>query len=120
MTKTFLSIIIIITLLASCNLFKKTIEAPAEAETVCDENTSYVQNVKAIFDNRCIGCHSGERPAYGISLTSYETASKVAGHRLKCVISWSLNCNKMPPKGAQLSADEIKLINCWIDNGLKP
>ena len=104
---------------SSCNLTKKTTVSETETQVVCNDQITYSNTVKAIFDARCTGCHSGQKPAYGIDLTSYESASKVAAHRLNCVITWDDNCNKMPPSGGQLSSEEIQQINCWAENGFK-
>lgn len=104
--------------LSSCNLSKKAIESP-EVEFTCDENITYTSTIKGIFDARCTGCHSGEKPAYNINLTTFESASKVVDKRLTCVIGWEDNCNKMPPSGGQLSSVERQQIQCWIDNGKK-
>ena len=104
---------------SSCNLTKKAVEVEAEPTIACDDQITYSSTIKGIFDARCTGCHSGPKPANAIDLTSYETASKVVAHRLKCVITWSDNCNKMPPSGGQLSSEEIQQINCWVENGLK-
>lgn len=120
MNKTFLSVVILAGILASCNLTKKTIEPVEEVAFSCDETITYAAVIKPIFDARCTGCHSGQKPAYGIDLTTYESASKVTGHRLSCVVDWEDNCNKMPPSGGQLSALQRNQIQCWLDNGKKP
>ncbi|GEM_PF-1153331 len=104
---------------SSCNLSKKVVESETETKITCNDQITYSSTIKGIFDARCTGCHSGPKPANAIDLTSYETASKVVAHRLKCVITWSDNCNRMPPSGGQLSSEEIQQINCWMENGFK-
>jgi uncharacterized membrane protein len=104
---------------SSCNLTKKASKTTTKVEMTCNDSISYSTSIKAIFDARCTGCHSGYKPAYGIDLTTYESASKIAAHRLMCVVTSGDNCNQMPPGGARLTSDEIQQINCWLDNGVK-
>ena len=120
MNKRILTGIFLTAIFASCNLSKKTVETTAESEYTCDENISFATTIKPIFDARCIGCHSGSKPAYGIDLTTYTGASGIYDGRLSCVINWEDNCNKMPPSGGQLSSVERLQIQCWIDNGKNP
>ena len=104
--------------LFSCKSRKPEVTQDAiEVEAACDASITYTSSVKAIFDANCVKCHSGERPKAGVKLTDYENASKVVDHRLNCVVTWSENCNKMPPFGGQLSGDDIQKITCWIKNG---
>jgi len=119
MNKLFIATTVLIAGLVSCNLSKKSVDTTAEVEFTCDDKITYTSTVKGIFDARCTGCHSGSKPAYGIDLTTYESASSVVDKRLTCVIGWEDNCNKMPPSGGQLSAVERQQIQCWIDNGKK-
>lgn len=113
-----LALVFSILMLVSCKSRKPAVEEPTvEVKESCDATITYTASIKAIFDANCIKCHSGDRPKAGIKLSDYENAAKVVDHRLNCVITWSENCNKMPPFGGKLSDDDIKKITCWIENG---
>lgn len=107
---------------------------PASTKT----GVTYTGDVKAIFDNSCVKCHSGDRPKARLHMDTLEgimkgtkegaivkpgdsadsVMVKAIGHLLPDKDSW------MPPipnkAGIKaLTPDEIGLIRAWIDQGAK-
>ena len=83
-------------------------EVVTGGEEPCNPNISFAISVKPIIDNNCISCHNGNqfpdlRTYQGIS----SNAEKV---RIQVV-------NRTMPIGGSLTANEIELIRCWIENG---
>jgi uncharacterized membrane protein len=84
--------------------------------------------VQPIFEQRCVKCHSGEDPAEGLRLTSYEEAMKGAGEEEVILPGQPEDSElvkrikgeaepRMPLNQAPLSDDEIELIEQWIEDG---
>lgn len=82
---------------------------------------SYATDVKPILDNSCAStCHSAAKHAAGIDLSSYEKVKSIAGEsRFLGSIRHLAGFSAMPKKAAQLSDSSIKVVNCWIQNGMK-
>ncbi len=75
----------------------------------CDTNYTYEAHVVSLITTECVSCHSagGNDPI----LTTYaEVEASLQAVKNEVVIDKS-----MPPSG--LTADEIKIISCWIDQG---
>jgi menaquinol-cytochrome c reductase cytochrome b/c subunit len=93
------------------------------------ENPSFAQDVKPILDKRCASCH-GRRPKGNYSVADYNSVMTsgdnapviVAGDAVNSILVKMLNGvetdagGQMPPSRA-LKADQIKLIERWIDQG---
>lgn len=100
---------------------------------------SFQKQVMPIFDKYCVSCHSPGgvgHIAASLDLTSYRElrSGSVGGVALVPYHSerspmmrylkdnWTSsnpNALKMPPVGPQLSADDLKTISDWIDQGAK-
>jgi hypothetical protein len=82
---------------------------------------SYATDVKPILDNNCASsCHSAAKHAAGIDFSSYEKVKSIAGEsRFLGSIRHLAGFSAMPKKAAQLSDSSIKVVNCWIQNGMK-
>jgi hypothetical protein len=73
---------------------------------------------------RCVGCHSGETPAGGLTLTTREAALKggesgpalAPGDAAKSLMFMMASTKAMPPK-KPLTADEIDALKQWIVDG---
>jgi uncharacterized membrane protein len=87
-------------------------------------------DVKPIFDARCVMCHGEKEPKEGISLNTYANVMKggekgpilVAGKASESALVHVIDGTeepRMPFKQDPLSADEIKKIADWIDQGAK-
>ena len=105
----------------SCKESKTATSKTTVNETVkvytCGEITFAMVNT--IIVDRCLGCHSGIQKEAGWDLESKEVILTAAKNgKLTCVVTGD-GCNKMPPYGDGLEESEIKIIQCWVDNGMK-
>lgn len=77
---------------------------------------TYASGIKAIVDTRCAisGCHDGNSGVVGF--TAYAPLKERADNgRIR---SYVFELKIMPPSSAtQLTEDEKKLLQCWLDNG---
>jgi len=105
--KTYFLLILIITLLISCenNVIEKEI---IEESDNCDSGISFSQEVKPIIDNNCVQCHNGNRFP---DLRTYQSISDNSS-----TIKEEVESRRMPI-GNSLSQTEIDAIVCWINNG---
>ncbi|MEH6627338.1 MAG: c-type cytochrome domain-containing protein [Motiliproteus sp.] len=96
------------------------------------EEVRYQPTIKAIFDPHCVECHSGWFPDGGLRLNSLENIHE-GGKQGAAVIpgqpekGWLINLvrtkpgrySNMPPGEAQLSDQQISLIQQWIADGAR-
>ena len=87
--------------------------------TSCDTtDVSFAQNVFPIISNSCTGCHSGNDPSGGFSLTNHaEVKEAVLNFDLLNSILWNGLAENMPKNGDQLSDCQISIIEQWINDG---
>ena len=90
------------------------------------------KDVQPIFNENCIGCHSGERARAGIDFSTYQGVMNGSDdgpivkkgapkHSLLIEALRGLNgVRQMPPRRDPLSEDKIALIEKWIATGAKP
>lgn len=74
---------------------------------------SYSLSVAPLIQARCAiaGCHSAGASNKGGPLTNYnEIKFKAAAIKASVL-------NRSMPQGSSFTADEIKTISCWVDNG---
>ncbi|MBM3404655.1 MAG: hypothetical protein FJY10_07165 [Bacteroidetes bacterium] len=85
----------------------------------CDSlNVSFATDIWPVIQTYCYGCHSGNNPSYGISLTNHATIATVAnGGRLLGSIRHEQGYFAMPKGGNKLSACNIAMIKQWILDG---
>lgn len=85
-------------------------------ETECAEEVFFLTDIQPIIQTNCAlsGCHAkgGTSP----ELTSFE---KVAGRAAD--VAHETQSGHMPPasSGKSLSAEEINMISCWVQQGAK-
>lgn len=82
---------------------------------------TYEANIKTIMNNSCAtsGCHSASSKRDGIDLSTYALVkSEAAKDKFLGSIEHLSGYEAMPQGGSKLSDDNIKLISCWIDNGM--
>ena len=103
---------------------KASSEIPAAARK---QMARFDEEIKPLFEQRCVACHGGDEPQSGLDLRSL--ASMLAGGTHgpvvlegfsdKSVLVRQLVDGAMPPEGAgeRLGADEIDRIRAWIDAG---
>jgi mono/diheme cytochrome c family protein len=101
-------------ILAQCKKETTTIDCSGTTPT-------YVKDVKPILDANCAssGCHGAANPSDGINLSTY-AAAKNAGGSSKFLDSIQHNggAKAMPKGGSKMSDDKIKVLYCWVQNGM--
>lgn len=104
-------------------------EAPTATEASTASNTSagvsFANDIKPIFDTRCIKCHGVERTKEGLDMQTYENI--MAGSRNGPVIEPGNADNsymvqqivdgEMPDRGDPVTPDELQLIIDWVNQG---
>ena len=99
---------------------------------------TYAADIKSIFDQSCIKCHSGDKPKARLKLDTLESALKgskdgkvitpgdsAKSFMVKCVAHVTADKDSwMPPAHNKanigpLTPDQIGLIRAWIDQGAK-
>ena len=102
------------------------------------QGVTYAADIKPIFDNSCVKCHSGDKPKARLKLDSLESALKgskdgkvitpgdsAKSFLVKCVAHVTADHDSwMPPAHNKadigpLTPDQIGLIRAWIDQGTK-
>jgi hypothetical protein len=82
---------------------------------------TYTNDVQPILENSCaiIGCHNFGSAQGGISFADY-AGTKAANNknRLLGAIQHKSGYRAMPEGGPQLPDSSIKLISCWVQNGM--
>ncbi len=90
----------------------------------------FAKQVQPILIQSCLKCHSGDSPKGGLRLDSRATALKGGDTTSKVLVPGKASQSdlikrlrstdddeKMPPKGARIPADQIALLERWIDAG---
>ena len=102
------------------------------------QGVTYATDIKSIFDQSCVKCHSGDKPKARLKLDSLESALKGSkdgkvitpgdsanSFIVKCVAHVTADHDSwMPPLQNKagikpLTAEQIGLIRAWIDQGAK-
>lgn len=91
------------------------------------ENTfpTYTDDIKPIIDNSCAyaGCHLGTAPGIYDDYEGVKSVIESGSFRERVVIQKDDPLQGMPPNYApdgrpkDLSAEELELIECWLDSG---
>lgn len=106
--------VIILLWLTSCEKETSKPEPNPVQEPPC--RPTYTSDIKAIVNTKCAisGCHDGNSGIVGFK--EYATLKERADNgRIK---SYVFELKIMPPSTAvQLTDDEKKLVECWLDNG---
>jgi len=93
--------------------------------TVSVENISFKNDIQPILERRCAKCHGGNFPSEGLNMESYESLMAgsqngqviIAGDSGDSLIIEKLLSGEMPKRGSNLTAEQIELIQQWIDEG---
>ena len=95
------------------------------------EKVDYTRDINPLLKKRCYVCHSHVKQEAGLRLDAGRLVlaggddgkvvvrGKASESRLIARVRSSDADERMPPKGAALSADEIGLLQSWIDQGAK-
>ncbi len=95
-----------------------------------DSRVDFEKDIRPIFARRCFHCHTGEDPESDRRLDSREgvLAGGASGvpaivpgradeSRLIALVSGAEVGTTMPPKGAPLDDESVRLLRLWIDQG---
>lgn len=89
-------------------------------------------SIQPILQQKCVGCHGGEKPAEGIDLRTHESVMKGGEHgatvkagdakasALVMVLRGEGGMKKMPLNQPPLSDEEIAAIEKWVNDGANP
>jgi hypothetical protein len=107
--------------LIAFNACKKDAVDYAAQATCTGSAPTYSGEIESILNTNCAlsGCHSASSARAGINLSDYANASsqfKNNSDNLTSVHHGS-GVKPMPQGGAQLSADLINKLDCWVKNG---
>ncbi|MCU0360866.1 MAG: hypothetical protein MUF75_09150 [Bacteroidia bacterium] len=107
-------------LLLALSCTKKVGTEPKPTTVAQCDTISYARDIAPIIEKNCsiAGCHVQPNPSAGVMLNTYDLLkAKGEGGRIKARVIDQIP-TPMPPAG--LTADEKKLIECWLENGYKP
>jgi mono/diheme cytochrome c family protein len=118
---TFLILFVFVAFLSSCYYDKEEELYPDANAAGCDtSNVKYSVEVKAIFDSKCVSCHSGVNPSGNIRLESYQevkTYIDATNTKLVSSIVQDGNASAMPQGQPKLSDCDIGKIKIWVNAG---
>ena len=88
----------------------------------------YNSQIQPIFNSNCTNCHqygSGSYGSHQLDLTSYSGLMSgaasgeviIPGNSGSSILFQEISSGSMPPSSSDLSADEIALVEQWIDEG---
>jgi WD40 repeat protein len=96
-----------------------------------EESVNYEDHIKPIFRQHCLSCHGDDKEKADLNLQSYATALKggsggmavVAGRSSQSLLFKSItdpdDDARMPPKKPAIPAEQLAMIQKWIDSGLR-
>lgn len=96
----------------------------AKAQTVHpiapETSAAFSKDVLPVVQQFCVGCHSGAKPAAGITLSGYKDTEAVIKDRVTWEkVSKNVNAGHMPPEGApQPTPQQREGLVTWIDTTL--
>ncbi|MBX7254947.1 MAG: DUF1553 domain-containing protein [Candidatus Hydrogenedentes bacterium] len=92
-------------------------------------SVDFERDIRPIFATHCVGCHGPEKQKAGLRLDVKDDAlrgsdsgpviqpGEAVHSKLVALITEAEPGKVMPPNGAPLTADHVKLITAWIDAG---
>lgn len=104
---------VFITILPGCYYDKEALLYPGTSVD-CNVVSAKFTDVRAIISLKCAsaGCHNAGTAAGGAVLETYDQVSKLSARIMQRVI-----IEKTMPPGAPLSAQELAILECWINSG---
>lgn len=89
------------------------------------ENVSFKNEIRPILEQRCSKCHGGDFPSEGLNMESYEDLLNgsqngqviIPGDSSSSLLFEKVESGEMPKRGSDLTAEQIELIQQWIDEG---
>lgn len=112
-------------------LIAALLAAPAASHAADPKPVDFDRDVKPILAKHCAACHGPDKQKSGLRLDRRTDAlaggdsgkvivpgKSAESHLIKLVLSADAS-ERMPPKGARLTADEVATLRAWIDQGAK-
>lgn len=101
------------------------VTAAYPSEVSVYENVSFKNEIQPILEQRCIKCHGGDFPSEGLNMGSHQgliSGSQngqviIPGDSSKSLLFEKVESGEMPKRGSDLTAEQIELIQQWIDEG---
>jgi hypothetical protein len=96
---------------------------PSASSSTAAFDVTFARDVKPIFDAHCADCHSATRMKGKLRLDQRASAMRtiVAGNSAQSELIARVTATdadeRMPQKGAALTAHEIEILRTWIDKG---
>ncbi len=82
------------------------------------DNRSWVQHIRPIIQNNCVGCHSGANPGGGLNFSTHAgVVASIGNGRLIGSINHQAGYKAMPQGGAKLPDCSIQQIQSWVNAG---
>ena len=106
----------------SVKLTLRFLLATVVAASSADAAVDYARDVQPILQKRCYGCHGPGQQMSGLRLDRRAVAMRVikpgdsSASKLHAVVSGAGKL-RMPPSGPPMPANEIAVIDAWIDSG---
>jgi uncharacterized membrane protein len=99
--------------------------ATADNLTNAHNNISFQNEIQPILERRCAKCHGGDFPSEGLSVESYQSLMAgsqngpviIPGDSSSSLLFEKVESGEMPKRGSDLTAQQIELIQQWIDEG---
>ncbi len=90
-----------------------------DAQVGCDSlNVSYANTIAPLLSNSCVGCHSGNNPSGGVSLSNYQSVANSANSgKLYGTVAHLSGYSPMPPSGNGLTICAKAQIKNWVEQG---
>jgi uncharacterized membrane protein len=88
-------------------------------------NISFQTEIQPILERRCAKCHGGDFPSEGLNVQSYQSLLAgsqngsviIPGDSSSSLLFEKVESGEMPKRGSDLTAEQLELIQQWIDEG---
>lgn len=121
MKKVYLILIAIVTFVIACEDDDKVV-VTTQSQSLCDSlDILYTNDIEPLLvDKGCSGPYCHGSGAAGYTIKDYES-TKIAAEDPKFLraIRHEIGVSPMPKGGSMLSDDEIQMIECWIQTGMR-
>lgn len=95
---------------------------PTEPTPPPPSSATFTTVQSQIFASSCVRCHSGPRPSGKVDLSSYASLMArprniVPGSPKQSLVYTEIESGSMPPRGAKVDPQLVKLLENWISKG---
>ncbi len=109
--------LICVCVIATAVIFSCKKEDPVDCTGI---TPTYTSDIAPIMNQQCAfsGCHGGNNPSDGIDLSNYaDTKAESTNGKVIASIKHASGTKAMPQGSQKLSDADIRLIECWVQNG---